>query len=148
MFFFSHKTGRDAAPKKDPVTTLQSLIGEHPRLKVSGHLIGMTLMNPNAYAHPSIMCAQWEGWDGKPVSEPPLFYTGLSELAADILSSASDEVLKLSRVVSEKSGVDTSQVIKRYLTQYYRQRENKDLHIGERVKCVCTRTPSRSRTPI
>ena len=75
----------------------------------------MTLMNPNAYAHPSIMCAQWEGWDGMPVSEPPLFYTGLSELAADILSSASDEVLKLSRVVSEKSGVDTSQVRKGHL---------------------------------
>ena len=43
--------------------------------------------------------------------EPPLFYTGLSELAADILSNASDEVLKLSKVVNEKSGVDTSQVI-------------------------------------
>lgn len=68
-------------------------------------------MNPNAYAHPSIMCAQWEGWDGTPMRERPLFYTGLSELAADILSSASDEVLQLSKVVSEKSGVDTSQVI-------------------------------------
>ena len=68
-------------------------------------------MNPNAYAHPSIMCAQWEGWDGTPVREPPLFYTGLSELAADILSNASDEVLHLSKVVNEKSGVDTSQVI-------------------------------------
>ena len=68
-------------------------------------------MNPNAYAHPSIMCAQWEGWDGTPVPEPPLFYTGLSELAADILSNASDEVLQLSKVVNEKSGVDTSQVI-------------------------------------
>ena len=72
----------------------------------------MTLMNPNAYAHPSIMFAHWKGWDGKPVSEPPMFYTGLSELAADVLSSASDEVLKVSRIVSEKSGVDTSQVSK------------------------------------
>lgn len=68
-------------------------------------------MNPNAYAHPSIMCAQWEEWDGTPVSEAPLFYTGMSELAADILSNASDEVLQLSKVVNEKSGVDTSQVI-------------------------------------
>ena len=57
------------------------------------------------------MCAQWEGWDGTPVREPPLFYTGLSELAADILSNASDEVMQLSKVVNEKSGVDTSQVI-------------------------------------
>jgi len=32
-------------------------------------------------------------------------------LAADILSTASDEVLQLSKVVNEKSGVDTSQVI-------------------------------------
>jgi len=56
------------------------------------------------------MYAQWEGWDGKPVTESPLFYTGLSELAAELLSSCSDEVLKLSRVVSEMSGVDTSQV--------------------------------------
>ena len=68
-------------------------------------------MNPNAYAHPSIMCAQWEGWDGTPVREPPLIYTGLSELAADILSTASDEVLQISKVVNEKSGADTSQVI-------------------------------------
>ena len=75
----------------------------------------MTLMNPNAYAHPSIMCAQWEGWDGTPVREPPLFYTGLSELAAEFLSSSSDEVLQLSKVVSEKSGVDTSQVIEEIL---------------------------------
>ena len=57
------------------------------------------------------MCAQWERWDGTPVREPPLFYTGLSELAADILSTASDEVLQLSKAVNEKSGVDTSQVI-------------------------------------
>lgn len=70
----------------------------------------MTLMSPNAYAHPSIMFAQWEGWDGKPLKEAPLFYTGLSELAAEVLSSASDEVLKVSKAVSEKSGVDTSQV--------------------------------------
>lgn len=77
---------------------------------MSGHLIGMTIMNPNAYAHPSIMFAQWGGWDGKPVKDPPLFYTGLSELAAELLSGCSDEVLKVSRVVSEMSGVDTSQV--------------------------------------
>ncbi|KAJ7325715.1 hypothetical protein OS493_029142 [Desmophyllum pertusum] len=116
------QVGRDAAPKKDPVTTLQSLIGDHPRLKVAGHLIGMTIMCPK-YLHPSIMFSQWEGWDGKPVSEPPLFYTGLSELAAEILSSCSDEVLKLGRVVGEKSGVDTSQVTHLYdlIVKFYPQ---------------------------
>ena len=70
----------------------------------------MTLMNANAYAHPSIMYAHWEGWDGTPVKEPPLFYTGLSEFAAEILSCASDELLNVSRIVSQKSGADTSQV--------------------------------------
>lgn len=129
--------GRDAAPKKDPVTTLQSLIGDRPRLKVSGHLIGMTLMNPNAYAHPSIMCAQWEGWDGTPVREPPLFYTGLSELAADILSNASDEVLHLSKVVNEKSGVDTSQVSHIYdlLVKFYSHEISDTTNLRS---CFCT----------
>ena len=67
-------------------------------------------MSTNAYLHTSILYGQWEGWDGKPLDEPPLFYNGLTESAANLLSSVSDEVVKTAKVVEEKSGADMSNV--------------------------------------
>ncbi|KAL9952968.1 hypothetical protein ACROYT_G040301 [Oculina patagonica] len=87
--------GEGVAPKKDPVSTLQYLLGPLPKLNVSGHLLGVTLMSTNAYLHPSILYGQWEGWDGKPLDEPPLFYQGLTDSAANLLSSVSDEIVNI-----------------------------------------------------
>ena len=98
------------APKKDPVSTLQYLLGPLPKLVVSGHLLGVQLMSVNAYLHTSILYGQWEGWDGNPVDEAPLFYYGVSKPAADLISSVSDEVLNIAKAVEEKSGADMSGV--------------------------------------
>ena len=100
------------APKKDPFCTLQYLLGplELPVLSVSGHMLGVQLMSVNAYLHTSLMYGQWEGWDGNPLDEPPLFYCGLTESTANLLSSVSDEILNISITVEMKTEADMSEV--------------------------------------
>lgn len=105
------QVGSDAPPKKEPVTSLQYLLGGVPRLTVSGHLIGVSLMNPNACSHPAIMYGQWVGWDGTPLDQPPMFYTGVTEETGELLTKMSDEVVHLGKVIAEKSGADMSQVV-------------------------------------
>ena len=110
LFVLLPQEGKGVAPKKDPVSTLQYLLGHLPKLNVSGHLLGVQLMSVNAYLHTSILYAQWEGWHGKPVDDPPLFYNGLTEPAADVLSSISDEIVNIARVIELKTEADLSHV--------------------------------------
>lgn len=116
FFFLFSQEGKGVAPRKDPVSTLQYLLGHHPKLNVSGHLLGVQLMSVNAYVHTSILYAQWEGWQGKPFDEPPLFYNGLTEPAADLLSSISDEIVNIARVIELKTEADLSHV--RYFFEF------------------------------
>lgn len=109
LFFFFGKRA-DVPVNKDPVATLQYLLGPLPQLKVSGHLLSIQLMSTNAYLHTSIMYGQWEGWDGKAFDQSPLFYNGITEAAADLLSGMSDEVVKTAKVITENSGADMSEV--------------------------------------
>ncbi|XP_020620832.1 tauropine dehydrogenase-like isoform X1 [Orbicella faveolata] len=111
------KKGTGVEPQKDPVSTLQYLLGPLPKLIVFGHLLGVQLMSTNAYLHTSILYGQWEGWDGNPLDQPPLFYNGLTESAANLLSSVSDEVVMIARVVGERSGADMSNVV--HIYQWY-----------------------------
>lgn len=104
------KEGEGLTAKKDPVSTLQYLLGPLPKLIVSGHLLGVQLMSVNAYLHTSITYGQWEGWDGKPLAEAPLFYNGLTKSAASIISSVSDEVVNIAKGFGEKTGADMSNV--------------------------------------
>ena len=97
-------------PTKDPVPTLQYLLGPLPKLMVSGHLLGVQLMSTNAFLHTSIMYGPWEGWDGTPVDQPPLFYNGLTESAANLLSSMSDKIVNVAKIIQEKSGAELSSV--------------------------------------
>ena len=89
---------------------LQYLLGPLPKLNVSGHLLGVQLMSTSAYLHTSILYGQWEGWDGKPLDEPPLFYNGLTESAANLLSSVSDEIVKIGKALELKTEADMSNV--------------------------------------
>ena len=116
MFLLFSQQGEGVALRKDPVSTLQYLLGPLPKLNVSGHLLGVQLMSVNAYLHTSILYAQWEGWHGKPVDEPPLFYNGLTEPAADLLSSISDEIVNIARVIELKTEADLSHV--RYFFEF------------------------------
>ncbi|KAL9952978.1 hypothetical protein ACROYT_G040312 [Oculina patagonica] len=111
------KEGEGVAPRKDPVSTLQYLLGPLPKLVMSGHILGVQLMSISAYLHTSIVYGQWVEWDGKPVDEAPLFYQGVSKATAEVTSSASDEVLNIAKVIEEKSGADMSGVV--HLYQWY-----------------------------
>ena len=118
FLFVVSQQGKDVAPEKDPLSMLQSLLGplELPKLIIAGHFLGVQLMSVNAYLHTSILYAQWEGWQGKPFDEPPLFYNGLTEPAADLLSSISDEIVNIARVIELKTEADLSHV--RYFFEF------------------------------
>ncbi len=75
-------------------------------------------MSTNAYLHTSILYGQWEGWDGRPLDQPPLFYNGLTKSAANLLSRLSDEVLHIAEVI-EKEGADMSQVCLGFVNNKY-----------------------------
>lgn len=99
----------------DPLATLQRLLGETPKLAVSGHLLGITLRSPNAYSHPPIMYGRWKDWDGEALERSPLFYQGVDEGTAELLGSVSEEVVRVSRrIMSEHPPLDLTQVIPMY----------------------------------
>lgn len=90
---------------------LQRCMGKFPVLKLCGHLLGTSLMDVNAYIHPSILYGQWHDWDGKPVAVNPLFYQGLSEETAGILSGVSDEVIAVVKAIKGlRADIDLSNV--------------------------------------
>ena len=100
---------------KEPLQILQRLLGEFPRLVLSGHLLGINLMSLNAYSHPPIMYGRWKDWDGKPLDQQPLFFQGVDEDTAQLLERISDEVVAISRrITAEYPEVDLSQVIPMY----------------------------------
>jgi hypothetical protein len=99
----------------DPLATLQCLLGETPRLTLSGHMLGITLRSPNACSHPPIMYGRWKDWDGEALAEPPLFYHDIDEATADILGKISEEVVETSRrLMAQYPQADLSQVIPMY----------------------------------
>lgn len=100
---------------KDPLTFIQRLLGEPPKLVVSGHLVGITLRSPNAYSHPPIMYGRWKNWDGKPLDHPPLFYQGVDEETAQLISKISEEVVTISKhIMLKHPHVNLTQVIPMY----------------------------------
>lgn len=65
--------------------------------------------------HPPIMYVKWSHWDGKPLNEKPLFYQGIDERQAEILSGVSDECLAKAKAIEKKvPGLDMSDVIHVY----------------------------------
>jgi NAD/NADP octopine/nopaline dehydrogenase, alpha-helical domain len=99
----------------DPLACMQRLLGPYPKLTVSGHLLGITLRSINAYSHPPIMYARWKDWNGQPLDSPPLFYQGIDEVTAELLTNISEEVVQISKcIMAEHPGVDLSQVIPMY----------------------------------
>lgn len=67
-------------------------------------------MNPNACSHPAIVYGEWVGWDGIPLDQAPMFYTGVTEETGELLTKMSEEVVQLGKVIADKSGADMSQV--------------------------------------
>jgi NAD/NADP octopine/nopaline dehydrogenase, alpha-helical domain len=58
----------------------------------AGSLLALTLANTGQLIHPGIMYGLFANWDGLPFDRAPLFYQGLDEEGAKVLSGLSDDV--------------------------------------------------------
>ena len=104
-----------SARLREPLASLQFLLGERPKLAVSGHLLGITLRSPNGCSHPPIIYGRWKDWGGEPLERPPLFYRDIDEATAALLEQISSEVIATRRrLMEEYPGTDLSQVIPMY----------------------------------
>ncbi|XP_076437736.1 opine dehydrogenase-like isoform X2 [Babylonia areolata] len=96
----SRVSAGSSQPSEDPVRFLQSLLGSHPVIGEANSYLEIILMT-KAFAHPPLMYGRWGDWDGVPLSEKPLFYQGLSEYAASLLSTVSQEIVTTACAISE-----------------------------------------------
>ncbi len=104
------EVGKTPPTIKDPMKILQRIIGENPKLNVSGHILGMTL---NVHGvHPAVLYGRWHNYKGEELKEAPLFYQGMDQFAADIMTSISDEVMATAKAIMSKyKDVDLTNVI-------------------------------------
>lgn len=99
----------------DPVSTVQSLLGDPARLVVSGHPLGVTLSSINATVHPPIMYSRWQGWDGTALDHEPLFYESVDERAAWLISEIGQEIIAIAhQIMTLHPAVNLSGVISKY----------------------------------
>ena len=113
-------------PPEDATGMLQMCLGSLPVLQTTGHLLGITLMGTNGYLHPSIMYGRWHNWDGKAIDEPALFYNGLDQPSADLLSAVSDEVVAIAKgVMQQRPQVDLNNVS--HIYQWYLRCYSEDI---------------------
>jgi hypothetical protein len=89
-----------ASKTADSLGKLQGLFGVFPQITKSPNNLGISLRNPGQVIHPGVMYGRWSpeaGWDGKPVAEKPLFYQGVDDFTAGVLTGISDEVQAVAR---------------------------------------------------
>ena len=96
---------------KPPRALAQHVLGKLPVLKRTNNYIAVNLM-AKSLIHPPLMYGRWKDWDGKPLAEAPLFYQGVDDLQADLLSKVSDEVVATATAIHEqRNELDMSEVI-------------------------------------
>lgn len=80
------------------------MIGIHPIVKGDSNstFLGVSLMNPNALAHPCIEYGLLRNWDGvTPFDKPPLFYQAIDDYTANLLTDLSNEILDIKSAIQE-----------------------------------------------
>lgn len=97
--------------RRPPLMCLQMIHGSKPLFRPSRHFLEVTL-SPNTFLRPAIIYGQWGNWDGKPVSEAPLFYFGVSQETTELLNTCSQECLDIAQAIttSEKVKMDATGV--------------------------------------
>jgi hypothetical protein len=128
---------------------LQYLIGMHekssprsiPEYHPVSNLLSMTLMNMNAFVHPSIIYCKFKDWDGvTPFPEKPLFYEGVDEFTAATLTSINTEIKAIKAAVfATYPEVDLSNVvcILEWLRHAYGDPIPDSADMQEAMNCVC-----------
>ena len=89
--------------KLPPLEFAQRIMGEKPQLKPTQNYLAVNLM-AKSIIHPPVIYGKWRDWDGKPVPEAPLFYQGVDDLQADLLSKVSDEVVATAKEIQKQKG--------------------------------------------
>jgi len=89
------------------ISSISRLIaGAAPSIVDFGHILNMSLSAINAIVHPSIMFAKWRRYDGKEVfARKPLFYQGMDAEAAAIMSTLSEETLRITQSIEAQTGL-------------------------------------------
>ncbi len=96
----------------DEVSQLLASLILMPCPPVPGGFLGVGLSNICQVIHPPVMYANFKNWDGTATyAEKPLFYQGLSEEAAELMSQVSDEIQAIcSHLEGRFAGLDLSMV--------------------------------------
>lgn len=103
--------GKDCTIPFPIIETIQKILGEKPKLEVIQNYIAINLM-AKSMVHPPMIYGKWGDWDGKPLTEEPLFYQGIDEKQASLLSTVSDELISAGKKLEElRKDVDMSQVL-------------------------------------
>ena len=114
---------------------LQNIVGDVPVLKMTTHPLAITLMSNNAILHPTIMYSTWRQWDGTPVSDPPLFYQGVDDVTAQLLSEVSQEVVSVAQQIQRhRPDIDLTHVTPLY--DWYMRVYTKDITDKLNLKSV------------
>ena len=108
--------------RQQPLQIVQSILGEKPLVKPTQNYIAVNLM-AKSIIHPPLMYGQWRNWDGVALKESPLFYQGVDDEQADLLSKVSGEVVATASAIhKQRNDLDMSEVIHIYdwYSIYYR----------------------------
>lgn len=107
--------------RRPPLMCLQMIHGSKPLFRPSRHFLEVTLM-PNTFIRPVIIYEEWSKWDGKPVTEAPLFYHGISKETAELLNACSLECLEIAREMTTSESVRADLTDVQELHQWYMER--------------------------
>ncbi|NP_001295794.1 opine dehydrogenase-like [Magallana gigas] len=89
----------------------QYIFGDRPKVRRVQNYI-TTILMAKFIVHPSLMYGKWSQWDGRPLSEKPLFYQGIDKRQAELLSGVSDECVATAKAIEKMvPGLDMSDVI-------------------------------------
>mmetsp|Transcript_2661 Transcript_2661/g.5042 ORF Transcript_2661/g.5042 Transcript_2661/m.5042 type:complete len:420 (+) Transcript_2661:100-1359(+) len=95
----------DPAQRQVYFDKIQKLIGAAPKIVDTGHIFNMSLSVVGSIVHPSIMYAKWRNFDGKALTEKPLFYQGITEEDAKLMEQLSAEIITIIESVEKETGL-------------------------------------------
>lgn len=84
-----------------PFDVIQEVLGEKPVVKKIDNYIAGNLMS-KSIVHPSVMYGKWSVWNGEPLDEKPLFYQGVDDRQAKLLSTVSDEIIAVGKEIERQ----------------------------------------------
>ncbi|XP_033736610.1 opine dehydrogenase-like [Pecten maximus] len=98
---------------------IQFIFGENPVFKVINNYVAINLM-AKSIIHPPLMYGRWRRYTDEVLHEKPLFYQGVDDEQASLLSKVSDEVVMTAKVIeSKRKNIDMSAVI--HILDWYRE---------------------------